>query len=433
MKNFEYVVSGLGYTKIPTKYFENEICVKYAQELFSLSQSFGNNHNLSLLYNAYVEKNFKKSLVPYKSFVKDIYTDSGGLQIAQKNMQLTTPVETKIYNNQLELSTIAMSFDDIPISIVGAGDPRTNMNIKKFVVEDVEKAGYNSGQNLLRQLEHFSNNNNEHNTKPLIIIQGNSLEDFKIYFNKIIGQIPENLQKNIAGYAIAGSSIGIGMLEAFDSIYSFLSLDLPNCIPKHIHFLGYGAINRMLPIVIAYNSGLLKDWRISYDSTTHTSNTQRGEIITPTNKKIYLGNIPYNPVAVEWYGKVYDEFENEIVSNLQVSRKNWIEYTCADLQGSVRYQQNSIKSLCSILSVLSLTIYSIKNFIQQLELLTYDFNKTTKQLFKHNAKLYQNLLECNSANMWFDKYRPLYSQYIGSERIERIQSLQHVNNLDGIF
>jgi len=172
---FEYIASGLSYTRVLTgPWNESPNHVELAKRVFAKTNTKYKNHKLGLLYNAYSEKRGLDWVPPYGPYVNTIHTDSGGLQMMQKNKTLTEEIKQAIYKVQCQGSDIAMSFDEIPIDILNSGtDARTNMGMKKFIVSRNKECGIKSGKNVQEQIEFFKKNrkDSEFHARPLIIFK----------------------------------------------------------------------------------------------------------------------------------------------------------------------------------------------------------------------------------------------------------------------
>lgn len=433
MSNFEYVMSGVSFMKINDAVKKTDGMIEFTQKVFNDLNTFSTFHDVGILYNGMTEKAMADVLKDYHDVVHSIHSDSGGLQIAQQGKTLTTELESKIYDTQLAGSHVAMSFDFIPIKVIAEGDPRTNMDIKRFIYTDVEEYGKKSGECVRRQLEHFANNDNPYNTKPLIILHGNSEDDYKRYFDALIKQIPEEYYPFVGGYALAGTGIGIGSLEAVDSIYSFDMIDKPDEIQKRIHFLGYGSLSRLVPVITAYENGILKDYYISYDSTSHTSAFTFGRILGEDSKDLNVGMIPFNDKAKDAFGQLYDAYSDLIKTHLDVDRDTWLHHTTKDLTTSERYKGNNIASKCNVAGTVLAGSWSVKNFIKSVEIVLENFENIRDFSNIKNYPIYSCLLECTSGDDWFNRYRAQAGKYLGSKRIKRVAGLDDISTLDVLF
>jgi len=429
----EYVLSGLSHTKITTPYFDPPVLIDMGCQALKYVSTH-TDHDLGLLFNAMVEPSFPKKFVNYRDSVKYIHSDSGGLQLAQKGKPLTPEVEAKIYKTQALNSNISMSIDKIPLEIIpGMGDPRTDMSCKRFVVSENKDAGIESGQNLYRQIQAFKKYRKEdtknYDSKPLMIIQGNALEDYVEYFDNILAQIPEEDYSMIGGYALAGSAIGIGTLEAMDTLFSFLALDKPKQIPKKIHLLGYGSVQRLMP-VLSLKETFFSDYEISYDSTTHTSKYNFGGVLGEHGGDVSFG-MQDNPEGREVFGKVYDRFADVIKSTLGVDRQRWVDVIVSDLTGSTRYHSLDEAGIIHRSGPLLCSLYSAYNFIKLVDKTEKNI-RTSKHSF--TGVLHNIQRNVKSPEHWFEEYRDKVGIHLPSNRIKRIDFRgNYGNNLDSFF
>lgn len=441
MIKLEYVASGLSHTKITYQIVNNDprlmkLFCSVARKLNSKydTQKFG------VLYNALTESKFYEVLERIRPHINSVHSDSGGLQIAQQNKILTNTLEKKIYSSQINKSDVAMSFDDMPIKVIdGPGDAKTMMSMKRFISEDVVRAGESSGKNIRRQIEYFvehRDSNSYYHTRPLIVIQGNSDDDFKRYFDSIMSQIPQSLWKNIGGYAIAGSSIGIGTLEALDSIYSFAGLDKPTEISKKIHLLGYGSIKRLMPIIIAENMGVITDYDISYDSTSHTRKYNLGSVMNEKMKEDKFGLAAGNCNATRIFTSVYNMHSKEISEALDINKEYWIKTAASSLRGSERYHTNDTAALCHLSAAILCTTYTINNFMDTLQKIIIDPQQLLNYTKKEGSALSYILnSDCTSSEKWYKKTRDVVRRNLSSDRVERVMSADHAktSTLDDLF
>ena len=426
-------MSGVSFMKINDAVKQTDGMIDFTKEVFNDLNTFSCHHDIGILYNGMTEKHMANTLKDYHDVVHSIHSDSGGLQIAQQGKTLTSELEDKIYATQLAGSHVAMSFDFIPIKVIAPGDPRTNMEIKRFIHTEVDDYGKKSGECVRRQLEYFATHDNIYNTSPLIILHGNSQEDYKRYFDALIKEIPEEYYPFIGGYALAGTGIGIGQLEAVDSIYSFDMVDKPDEIKKRIHFLGYGSISRLIPVITAYENGILSDYYVSYDSTSHTSGFVYGRMLGEEGDTLSVGMIPHNAKAKDIFGKVYDAYENIIVKHLEVTRDEWIKYTTKDLTSSARYKGNDISAKCNTAGAVLAGAWSVKNFIKSVDVVIDDFENIQNIGNIKNYPVFKCLLECKTGHDWFNNYRGQVDKYLDSKRIKRVASLEEVITLEHLF
>lgn len=79
-----------------------------------------NNHSFGYLFNGYVEAGegeiLSKIISP--SSVSSVHADSGGLQVISRGFQITEEMKRSVYEVQAKYSNVAMSFDEIPVTVV---------------------------------------------------------------------------------------------------------------------------------------------------------------------------------------------------------------------------------------------------------------------------------------------------------------------------
>jgi hypothetical protein len=252
-----------------------ELCDKI-REVTDLMVAQHPNNKFGVLFNAYSEKSQAKD-------VKDIFdgytiqADSGGLQMQTlAHGNISDEAKADIYKTQAKYSTIAMSFDEIPIRIVGNRAGVLDMSTKYFAPDLIESCAKESGRNLAKQIEFFIEEKTT--TKPLMIIQGNCMDTYNKWTEIIIKQIPQDHWKYIAGISSSSFSLGNGFKEDVERAFTLYQLPVPDRMKKHIHLLGVGAMNRLIPAIQFRRSGLFtEDMLFSYDSTKHTGGCIRGQ------------------------------------------------------------------------------------------------------------------------------------------------------------
>lgn len=271
----EYVGSGTSHTRILNiAATEDKEINKLINGYFSSLQD-KNNHKFSLLYNAFTEKDFGRKFKEfYKSSLHTIHADSGGLQLITQGKTITDALKYQVYKNQAESSDIAMSFDEIPIGVVGERSGRNDTTNRFFDKDRLEHFARLSGKNLKRQIEVFQEEKTT--SKPLLIAQGNDYDSYMFWVEYLLKELPDEYKKSIGGIAMGAAALGTGILEDMErAVYSAqLPLDMEE---PYIHILGVGSIRRLLPYIALAHSGYFpKNLHLSYDSTTHTSGLSVG-------------------------------------------------------------------------------------------------------------------------------------------------------------
>lgn len=439
---FEYIMSGVSMTNLQSKpWFDRLVLVELAKDILAQTNEHRDSHKLGLLYNALTEKSAVNWITPYSDSIKSIHTDSGGLQMMHQGKTITPKIAEDIFKVQAQASHIAMSFDSIPIKIVGVGSGKIDMSVKKFEVSRNVECGITSGKYVQQQIEYFKNNRDTSlfHTKPLIVIQGNSKQDFIDYFEAIKSQISPENYKEIGGFAIAGSAIGIGVLEVLDSCYAFDCLDIPPEMGRHLHFLGYGSVSRLLPIIMLKRNGMFSEYTISYDSTSHSSRFIMGGVIEENLKVFNFGTESRSTKSKEIFGKVYDRFEEHIKKHLNVTRDEWNHIVTENLSTSKSFylsptkDQNNID--CCRAVRLCASLYSVQNFISVIDRCIDDVDYKYESSKISGCQIIKYLEKhCNSGDLWYNSYRSKVINYLKSNRIERIESDHSmIFNLDSFF
>jgi hypothetical protein len=271
---FEYVMSGVAHSRVTYEScWGNERTLNKVNEALKLYQgAFGHYH--SFLYNAYTEKKIGSDFTKfYRDSVYLIHADSGGLQVVTRGEEITPELKREVYKHQAEFSDIAMSFDEIPLSVDGVSSI-TDIDNRTFDYEKFEPCAVKSAKNLEEQIDYFQSVGSE--AKPLLIGHGNNVDDFCRWVDLHLTNIPEHKHKHIGGLSLAGTALGAGMAEIIERLFSFSMIEAPDNMKRNLHLLGVGSIARMAPCSTFVLSGLFEGVHISYDSTTHSAGVTRG-------------------------------------------------------------------------------------------------------------------------------------------------------------
>ena len=263
-----YISSGMSHSRINSVNVDTKHWI-HAQ----LAKLNNENYKFGFLYNAFTERRLGEIFsTDYANHVCDIHADSGGLQMVTLGMTVDEAMKTKIYKHQAKHSTIAMSFDEIPVS--SAGQSVTDFANRVFNTHLVEEKAIASGKNLVAQLRLFAEEKTK--SKPLLIAQGNCLDTYRRWVDLVQAQIPTELLGGLGGIAMAGASMGGGDLENVRTAFYYTQMDMKFAC-KQVHLLGVGSLSRFLPTMVFMRSGLYKDLIISIDSTTATGGVSRGD------------------------------------------------------------------------------------------------------------------------------------------------------------
>jgi hypothetical protein len=285
----EYVISGCGRMQLFHKdMLTNPVLLKqYKQSLSKIPllvkddlASYCNHSDplLSMLFNGFTEQNFVKppnGFQMYNWLESDaVYADSGGLQMVTLGKTITPALKQKIYETQM-VADYAMCFDVIPLTntaMVMTRNERSNVGNKIFEDSEFAKSAEATAQNIKEQITYFKEHHAK--TKVVIIVQGNTPQDMKFFYDTIASKLTEEDYEHVSGIAMADTCMGNGELESIKMLHAahLISQDCHENVKSHIHFLGIGSLYRLRPVVYLIRSGLLKSYkRISYDSTSHTS------------------------------------------------------------------------------------------------------------------------------------------------------------------
>lgn len=308
MKSIEYVASGTSHTRVlNNSVFENYEIVDMINRYFS-DMNDKNNHKFSLLYNAYTEKNFgEKFLEHYRKSLYAIHADSGGLQIVTRGFKITDELKDEIYKTQAKSSDVAMCFDDIPIGIIGEKSERMDVANRYFDKDRLEEFARRTGKNIRRQIEIFLDEKSK--AKPYLIAQGNCYDTYMKWVEYILDEIPKSHRKYIGGLAMGAAALGTGSLEDIERAAYATKLPLEMEEP-HLHILGVGSIQRLLPYLMFAKNGYYPDnIHISYDSTTHTCGLSMGTYFL--NKTIQINRDFANPIYRTIYNDVNSKYDLE--------------------------------------------------------------------------------------------------------------------------
>lgn len=271
----EYVMSGCSYARVDFKEtHDNPEQIKWVTDRIKMITDASKYHDYSFLYNAFQEKDYgnwmKKN---YASHIKNIYADSGGLQIVSRGIPINAEMKEKIYTNQAAYSSRAMSFDEIPVTLIGDKSAKTGTDGRYFDKSKFVECAIKTGKNLAEQIELFIKL--ESKSMPMFITQGNDLDTYCKWTELVLRQVPKEHHKYIGGVAMGGVALGVGKLEDIKKAFYFTQLPIETD-NNHVHLLGIGSVTRLLPYIIFMQNGVFKDLYFSYDSTTHTSAPHTG-------------------------------------------------------------------------------------------------------------------------------------------------------------
>ena len=258
--HFEYVMSGLGFTRLkehgPIDFVANKYRTDFEQSSFSV------------LYNAFTEKDYGKR---FSLADTNIYADSGGLQMVTRNLGITDKLKDDIYENQAQCSTYAMCFDEIPMVKVQDSGKIGSQQGRYYDRSLIQAKATETARNIKRQLEVFDRL--ESTARPVAIIQGNCADTMLEWSDVLFSTLGDDV-KRVGSVAISGVCIGNKTMEEIERSFVFSEVNRVYGI-NHLHLLGVGSISRIAPFLI-FDKRFKKDITISYDSTSHTQATTFG-------------------------------------------------------------------------------------------------------------------------------------------------------------
>lgn len=386
---------------------------------------------LSLLYNAYTEKDRISDYNTLKNLSCDsIYSDSGGLQIITAGKEKTDDIKRKIYQDQSK-SDYAFCFDEIPLKTISSPSERTRnerMNIqnKYFDPSDHKEAGRLTGINIKTQIEYFQKVSS--NTKVIVIIQGNKLEDMILYHDEILNQLEEDHFKHIAGIAVADTCMGNGELETVEMLYAAKKIadNTHPSMKSHLHLLGVGSKPRIRPAIYLKKSGFLDTFnRISYDSSSHTSTFNYGLMklngtCVPIGSTRKVNESVKNPTSLKHFNNMYSLFE-EVLRKF-VTREEFLQLIFGNKSEDMDYDwkfstikkraiENNIKEefVVSFMIPLIYILYQIHNFKINVDMIWNETYNGDSIRFLDKIKTEEDMKN------WIKDY----SSYVASNRIKR--------------
>lgn len=430
---FEYVASGLNHLRLNNPRFIN-LDHKEGQKTLALLKDYMNslnsdNHLFSVLFNAFVEQNLGKYINQMLSgVINNIYADSGGLQIVTKGELLTPDLKAKVYDIQAKYSTIAMSFDEIPVILTGDRSTFHDVSTRYYDPDILEEKARLSGKNLKEQIILFLNLNSK--SRPMMILQGNDFNSYQKWLDYMVEEIGVGYLPYIKGIASGASALGQKTLEDVERMFILSTLHYPiELSTDHIHLLGVGSLSRFFPLRALQSLSFFNNEKIiSYDSTTHTSGLSLGSYyFNHKNHKIFRSkskNIleSYNDIN-ENMGKLYmpkityNQFNDFIINFTSESNRY-----CVDKEIEIKYQ--------TILSCFVSAVYNFKNDLDRI------FNSECfydNLLHEHNVYVpFKTLEKCNDLkdfNLWSLEY----GKFLPSLRVKSKDDILKKSSLEGFF
>jgi len=423
--NLEYIASGMGHTRfaLSRSYQNNSVLDRIDKEVFAPIQG-AHGHSYGILFNAHTEKKFGAAYDRFKS-VSSVHADSGGLQVVTLGKMITDSLRQAVYEKQGKHSTVAMSFDEVPV-VVNNRSVINDLNSKRFDKDNFDSYAKKSGYNLASQIEYFRTHG--YKTKPMMIVQGNGIYWFQRWVEVLLKEVPIDMHCQIAGVSIAGTSIGNGLLEAIERAASVPVLPCEEDIKANVHLLGVGSIARLFPSAILYQTGYLnQNTHLSYDSTSHTMKLSNGSYLNSRGKLQLYGTTnvkvieEYHRDIIRYFGDVGARFSlSDVVESLTTnsSKRSWDYFSSED-----RVEQYHVFMVAAAFA-------SIANFTYHVNSLFREESSLLKWLSREGQSILSTLLQVTDYNE-FIKWSKTIGPKVHSQRLET--KAANVSSLDDLF
>lgn len=307
-RQLEYVISGPAYLRLGAEQCNEPETLQMINDMILRTVHNKNNHQFSLLYNGFTEKNFGAKLQKYRPAIKNIHADSGGLQIVTRGLENTPERREKVYENQGTYADIGMAFDEIPVITTGSSS-KIDTRRRYVDTENFDSYAKQTGKNVKDQIEKFDSINSK--CRPFVIMQGSGYDSYRRWAEILLKEVPQNLHHRIGGVAMGSAALGMGPLE--DVKRAFYVNSVPFEKPFHLHILGVGALKRILPYLLFSQTGLYEGIDISYDSTTHSMSLDNGLFYFSFSKKNSPGDYGGSSVKM---GRDYSNIYRTVVEEI---------------------------------------------------------------------------------------------------------------------
>jgi len=401
----EYVASGSSYFKL--MYAES----LEPQNLDFFSRTFGslnntNDHRISLLYNAYVEKRQGEWMGEhYRPLVYSIHADSGGLQMVTLGRTITKELKEQVYDSQARNSDVAMCFDVIPVRTLDSGrSERLDLSNRRFDRAQLEAAARETGRNLRRQIDFFDERGSR--AKPMLITQGNDYDSYMQWTEFVVAELSDYHVERLGGIAMGAAALGKGSLEDIKRAFYYTKLPI-NLRSRHLHLLGVGSVYRMVPQFIFMQNGLYQDVELSYDSTTHTSGVTQG--------RYYMNDNAYTFDRV--FNQAYHRVHADIVRNFPFFSYDVDTFYEALNISSRTYQAKHGNIDPSLQTYIAFVSSAIKNFIEHADRVRGSRDEIMNMARGIDATAFNALYSVHSTedfNHWLRQVGP----YVDSEPVQ---------------
>lgn len=401
-----YIASGCSYTRFNLKANEsNPATVTWIRNAFTKMQK-DQNHTFGTLYNAWTEQDFGPIFKDnYKDVLECIQADSGGLQIVTQGKTITPEMMDSVFDNQGKYSSMAMSFDEIPLSFSGAKSTRLDLSNRWFDEHKFEECAKQTGRNVFRQIQKFIDMKSE--SRPIFITQGNCYETYMQWTELAMKEIPQEYHKYIGGVAMGAAALGHGMLEDIQRafFYTQLPIDLES---NHLHLLAVGSVFRLVPNIIFLKSGLYKDMHLTYDSTSHTCAATMGRFYQ--NKRAFYFPRQFDKVL---YTKIYDDIKSKFDFDMTID-----EFHEAMNAKSSTYMEKHGNIHNFVIAQMGITLATIQNFKDHVDLCMTNEKELLSQVDSRDNPAFIKTLYKIKTKDDFDAWMRDVGKYMASHSVQ---------------
>jgi hypothetical protein len=371
-------------------------------------------HSFGVLFNAYNEPDDGQYHVDYFS-PYSIQVDSGGLQMITLGHTPNDELRDKVYRVQAKYGTHAMCFDEIPLRTEGKSQ-FVNSENRKYDRSMVDECTKQTARNICKQIDVFDELQTK--CKPFMIIQGNDIDTYQEWADKLLKHIPQDYQAKLAGIASGGGCLGNGELEDVERYFTLAKLQVPDNLTNHFHLLGVGSPNRIQTLMKLQH--LFKENQlISYDSTKHTGGVIRSQI--QVGSQIWM--IGRHRTQTYWkIWHLFDTFqktklglnftEEQFHDNLLLSAEDRVAKT-----GN---PEDNVQAMCDLNNIrFALLLFSVHNLFEMVDKLKNESNYVSKTKKKYEG-MYHTLEHLNTVDD-FKKWKREYGKYFDSKRTASIE------------
>lgn len=414
----EYVGSAFSFVfTSPVQRHETPEYLNFIKNTVDIANNWFPYHTFSVLFNGYNEPDDAEYHKRY--FGKTpIYVDSGGLQMITLGRTPTDELREKVYNVQAKYGDYGLVFDEIPLRVTGKSQAVDVVsNARKFDRSMIAECAKQTAINIIKQIDIFDKLNSK--CKPFMIIQGNGVESYQEWTDKILNNIPDDYQNKLAGIASGGACIGDGELEDLERYFTLSHLNAPKHLLKHFHLLGVGSPNRIQTLMKVEH--LFDDTLISYDSTKHTGGVVRSQFQIDASIKMigrHRNNVyweVFNKFDAFQHSQLSETFTEEEFHDALLFSQGLLDekYGKPDINPEFCRQQNKIRFAACMFSV-----YNLFNLIDKVKSDTNFVSKSKKK----NAALYRTLEQVKNFDD-FKYWKLNYGKYLESNRTKSVEDI----------